>query len=630
MKKKLMTCVMLLLLGLIFSGVGYAAQNYDQAPTLEKKVEQGNLPPVKERLPDEVEVVEPVNQVGEYGGTWNRFHALDAMWGFRQTLVDPLVIWNRKNTGLESNLVKNWHFEEEGTVLVTKLRKEIKWSDGNDFTADDIIFWWRDLASNDEYHAVVPPEWARGLQNLVKVNDYKLRWEFKDPKWIVPYRWTSGFWGSEQIITPAHYLKKFHPKYNSDKTYDELTQANDYMKNPDRPTVYAWELVEAGGSGHRRVWKRNPYYWKVDTEGNQLPYINKIVSVYTPETETKLLKVAQGEIDFQVYDKFSLSAFQNLPYLMQNRKRGNYRIVDGWKFGIGSAPVIVFNWNTQISEAKRKVIHDKRFRRAMSLAIDRKKHNQLFNHGVGRPQQATISKQSLHFQSEKGKKLWKKWANSYAEFDIERANKLLDQMGLTEYNDRGYRLLPNGKELKFVLYTSKEGDEMATLAKNWEKIGVNVIPNNVSGAQMSEVVQSNEWAMRARKDISETNLWTFPDWVFPVRDSSWFAPASGQWFQTGGDQGIKPKEESPIRRLQELYKKGTKIPDIKARNKIVHKAVKIHINEGPFYLGVVGGQRAVPIAKNYFKNIPNHAVIGPWANMTPSNLDPCQFYIDKD
>ncbi|MDQ3397975.1 MAG: ABC transporter substrate-binding protein, partial [Deinococcota bacterium] len=271
--------VFLLLLG---TALAQPAQ-YSEAPMLAEQVEAGDLPPVEERLPDpdDIMMVEPVEEVGQYGGTIRTFHGDPGMGELKMLMYDTPVRWNRDYTEYIPGLFKSWEFNEDGTTVTYHMRQGVKWSDGVPFTTEDILFWWEDMANNTDFGAVQVPWWAYVADQpatLEIIDDYTFSFTFAGPNWNAPYILASGFWNFEPMMAPKHFLSQFHPDYNDEVDgYGELETMRNWHQTPDHPTLFAWHVVQYQ-PGERVIFERNPYYWKVDTEGNQLPYVDRIDS----------------------------------------------------------------------------------------------------------------------------------------------------------------------------------------------------------------------------------------------------------------------------------------------------------------------------------------------------------------
>lgn len=601
-----------------------------EAPMLHELVEKGELPPLDERLPEDVLVVAPHRQIGQYGGTWHRVDMDPGMGAWRMILYEPLVRWSVDySTSTDPGLAKGWDWEDDGRKFNLYLRRGLKWSDGEPFTADDIMFWWEDLALNEDFATRIPPFWMHrplGVRgNVVKIDDYHVQFQFEAPHWIVPNHLSDGFWESEALVIPKHFLSQYHPRYNDSVTdYTQLEEYLNYWQHPEVPTIAAWKTV-VWEPGTRCLAERNPYYYKVDTEGNQLPYIDYVDHSFAENVEVVLTKVISGEVDLQFRNLGT--ALQDVPLLLENQERGNYKVIM-WENTPGSWPAMLINWDHK-DPVMRELIRDQRFRRALAYGVDRPAINETMWLGLGRIQGATISWESPHFQhAPEGRALWKEWAAKYAATDLEAGNRLLDEMGLTERDGDGYRLRPDGETLQIVIlcYAPRVEDVLVSdmVKEGWEQLGIKTIVDPKPDAETSLLRYAGDWDVLAHHE-SEFQIYTYPDWVFPTRDIYW-APLSGKYYQTAGAEGEEPEPGDLISRLWEIYERCLEEPDPIKRHKIVWEGVRIHIDEGPFTIGTVGGQPDPVIARPNIENIPDYGVLGPWQVGGPGNTNPPQYF----
>ena len=477
-----------------FASAAWAAK---EAPELAELVKLGKLPPVEERLPDAPLVVEPVEEIGRYGGTLNRtyFGTSDAA-GWERLTREPLIGWDREYVQLRPNVARAWEVLEDGRVFVFHLRKGMKWSDGTPFTADDILFWYEDIILNKELNPVPPSLWSfKGeLLQVEKIDDYTVKISFSEPYGWFPYQLAE--FGN--IYAPKHYLKQFHINYADQEelerqtreagfsTWNQLfTDKNSAFNNPDYPVITAWK-VDARPSA-RFVASRNPYYWKVDPEGNQLPYIDRVSQQLISDTELMVMKAISGEIDFQI--RHFHNRWLDFPLLMQNAESGKYRVLL-WNSDYAGAAVLYFNLNTK-NPVLRPLFNDSRFRRALSLAIDRDEINELVFLGAGAPQQPFLTPGSPAYDEST--------ARRYTEYDPARANELLDEIGLTQRDSAGYRLSPDGQPIVInIEVRSGVSQEQVTTAElfadYWSKVGIRA------------VVKAGEKPLETRKEAGEHDV----------------------------------------------------------------------------------------------------------------------------
>lgn len=623
--KVLVVWVMVLVLGVSLAVAGQAAQKYHEAPMLAQLVQEGKLPPVDQRLPENPAVVQPVEEIGQYGGTWHRvfkgpsdYHA----WG--RLTYDPIVRFSPDGKSIQPNIAQSWEWSDGGKTLTLHLRKGMKWSDGYPFTADDILFWWNDIALNKNIYPSPPKDWVVGGKpmKVVKVDDYTVKLEFAKPyslalsmlaifkglEWPVAFE-RAGF------FAPAHYLKQFLPKYNPNITGYKEFENKAYDLNPERPVVSPWHVVE-WTPGVRLVAERNPYYWKVDPAGNQLPYIDRIVLNVVQEDQTMVLKAASGEIDMQ----FRHMSITNIGVFLKNRESGNYRVLM-WKSATGANPCIFLNFNDK-DPVLKKLIWNKDFRIALSLGIDRDTINKVVFFNLGVPRQATLIPESPYFVPGTDKE--------YAKYDPDQANKLLDSIGLDKKNADGIRLRPDGKPLTLVADISLPSwpgfvDAMELVQANWRKIGVNLVLNTIDRSLFKTRDTNGE------EDISTWQMdgcnapTVYPVWWIPVRGESYFAPQYGKWYATGGAAGEKP--EGDFAKVIDLYEQVKTATDPAKQVQLMQEIVKLHVDD-LWTIGTVGELPVPVIVKNYFRNVPAKAT-DDWVYMSPGYQHPEQFFIEK-
>ncbi len=613
---------------------------FGEAPMLAEMVAAGDLPPVAERLPvkDDIQVIEPVDGIGQYGGTWHNQSNVETINNIKMVLYDPPVRWRRDYSGYEPGLAKSFSYNDEGTELTWVFREGVKWSDGTPFTTADLQFWWEDIATNDDYKVVQVPWWGFNTDgsnmDVSFPDDYTMVMKWDTPRWVTTFIVAQGFWEWEPMIKPRHYLEQFHPTY-SDSTYEEFEQADKWYLTPDYPTIFAW-YVESVTPGERTVLVRNPYYWKVDPEGNQLPYIDRIDIAIVPDEQVRVLEASAGKYD---------AAFRattnptDIPILLEQAEDNGYHLHQGAVNGAGAWPGWIINQNFSDESVENweeigDLLRDKNFRQGISHAMDRERLIDVAWDGIGTPKQATISPQAWHFNSSEGQAVFEEWANAYAAYDPDLANELLEAANFTDQDGDGFRDLPSGAPFQLILDLGDWGGERLSIAAtesfagDLEAIGVNVLVNNLIGQPDWQLRQDEGLFMFRNTHASELDIWTYPDWLFPLRNNrAW--PQEGRWRQTGGEEGWEPAPDSPAARLQALYDQGLATETIEERHALVWEAVQIHLEEGPFTLGAAGDQPMPVVVGDHFHGIPDLVILGPWAPGSPGNLNPEQFWMDQ-
>lgn len=607
---------------------------FNEAPMLKKLVEKGELPPVEERLPADPVVVNPVEEIGQYGGTWNRVHNGEGMgWWKMINYVEPLVRWNREASDFEPNLARSWEWNEDATELTVHLVAGIKWSDGHPLTVDDFLFWWEDLVLDDTFpHSTPVGTRVNGEpMKVTKIDDYTLKFKFAAPNPLFLGYMARGFYSSSWYIVPSHYLKQYHPKYNPELSKEDTAELIDRYDNrhqyPDMPTYTAWKTVEFE-TGKKAVFERNPYYWKVDPKGNQLPYIDQVVSYRINDPEMLVLKTLEGSIDAQ----FRQYQLRDIPLLVEKSEEAGYRVIL-WDSGQFAWPLIMFGFNYPEKEI-RDVLWNKKFRQALSYAIDRERINDLVFLGLGNPRQASLSRRTPVFQTPEGRKVYQEWAKAYADHNPEKAKQLLDEIGMVDRNGDGFRERPDGKEFKLIV-TTYTGDPMTIDAldfvkQDWQKIGVNTMINPVSGTALNTQYLAGKLMVFGRGGSAAWDLLSAPAHWAPIEYTGYgLAPQAGRYFQTGGKQGIKLPEGSMLEQLQELYAEAVRTVDPEKRNQVLLRAYRLHIDEGPIMIGVNADQPQAVVVKNNFRNVPEFGIPGPWDLGYPGTTNPEQYFIKQ-
>ena len=601
------------------------SMTFKESPLFADQVKAGKLPSVDKRLPDPADllVVKPLNGTGQYGGTWNMsftgpadFHAYD-----RQT-YEAMLAWpaDLKNP-IEPNLAKKWEWSTDNKAITLYLRKGLKWSDGEPFTVDDVVFWWNDIELDTN---LTPAPHAEYMVNgkpmqVEKVDDYTVKLHYDGPNGLTlrMLAFHGGQWPTAfekfGFYAPQHYLKQFHPKYNSSSDYKTFAAKADDL-NPDRPSLWPWRITQWSPSENKLIGERNPYYWKVDDQGNQYPYIDEIYMHLVNNNEVTNLMAANGQLDFQ----FRGIDVAKYTVLSDNSQKGNFHLLR-WPAADGSE--IAFFPNQTIGDADlRTAFRDKRFRQALSLGINRDQVNQVSYLGLGTPRAATVLPQSPYYSEGIDK--------ASAAYDPTQANQLLDQMGLKKGSD-GTRTYSSGKPVQFLVETSTTSgaplDGIQLVVKNWQALGLKV--------DLKTMDRSLYWP-RATGNQVQMAVWGIdrglepmvdPIYQIPFDNRSWFAPQWGVWYNTGGKQGEKP--EGSAAQVQQLYDQFKSTVDPAKQIQIAQQICKIAADD-VFAIGTVGMVPSIVVVKNYVQNVPDSAVTD-WIMFSPNNLHPFQFWFKK-
>ncbi|MCC6170055.1 MAG: ABC transporter substrate-binding protein [Caldilineaceae bacterium] len=619
-----------------------AASAGHEAPMLAEKVAAGELPPLEERLPANPLVVDVVERIGTYGGTWNmalRGGSDNAL--FVRTIgYDYLVRWDPEWKEVIPNIAESFEANETATEFTFKLREGMKWSDGAPFTADDILFWYEDVLMDADLTPVIPTWLVSGDEPVVveKVDDLTVTFRFAAPNGLFLYFLASPT-GDQPTRYPRHYLEQFLPKYN-EAGIDALiaeAQATDWIHlfqlkgggvpstpynalwyNADLPTLYAWDIEVPYIGGQQVVAERNPYYWKVDPEGNQLPYIDEVSYEVGEDVEVLVLKALNGELDMQ---ERHISSLANKAVFTDNMDKGNYHFFET-RFADNNVMSIALNLNHK-DPVLREIFQSKDFRIGLSHAINRQEIIDVVLVGQGEPWQPAPQPGSPFYNE--------RLAKQYTEFDVDLANQHLDAAGLTERDAEGFRLRPDGSRLTFtveVISVKPDWIDMMELIEGyWEAVGVDV--------NISTVDRSLGYAHRDAVEYDALAWWTDggagldtildPYLYFPEHPDSAFAVAWAYWYM-GDTRGEEPSEAA--KRQMELYDQLKSAADPQVQVDLMNQLLEISADE--FY--VMGISQRAPgygIVKNNFHNVPDsfpHAYNYP----APAPTNPEQYYIEGE
>ena len=602
----------ILLSGLIclLTGVSVLAAGYNEAPMLKTRVAAGELPPVEKRLPEEPFVVEPFEEIGQYGGTLYVYARNETIWNdlsvivygeptlAKQEMVDADGKW------WMPQFIKDYDFSNDFKTLTMYLRKGGKWSDGEPFTAEDFTFYWVDCKSNFFKEVPLPLEsLPYGLKEVEKIDDYTVRFHFSDPAPAGLGEFMHVNYGEWGPFSPKHYLKKWHIKYNpkanelaKEEGFENWWEALQYHRiimphqnDMNLPATSAWVLTHK--TLNIRVFERNPYYFAVDTNGNQLPYIDRIISeVVSPEVYE--LKAISGAAD---YGQMGIT-FPNYPLYKKNEENGDYRIifVPGSR---GSEVGIFFNWFDQ-DLIQREIYRDIRFRRAMSLGIDREEINEMIFFGQGVPRQGILLMESFSFYK-------KEWDEYYTQYDPERANILLTEIGLKWDKNHEYRLRPDGETFTLVVEYAGYGYETAVLElvrKQYLDLGIKVILKQLGVELYSEHMEAATHSVGADQ-LGYANVpwcWLDPKWAYPSEHNV-FARPWAQWLESGGTKGEEPPAD-----FREQY---ARIQKLRSVPMLSEEAARLFVEITEFALeklwsiGIVGKVPKIVVVKNRLRNV---------------------------
>lgn len=586
------------------------AITYSESPILQADVKAGNIQPVEDRLPQNPLLISfkgTEKRPGIYGGSLRMLMArpkdvrLMTVYGYARLLrYDER--FNVVPDVLERISVNN------GRTFTLHLRAGHKWSDGKPFTTEDFRYYWEDVATNTELSPVGPPNVFRVNGELPKFRvvdetTVEFSWSKANPYFLEALARSRPLF----IYRPAHYLKQFHPRYQDRAILDTNARSagmrnwagvhnrkdNPYrFDNPDLPTLQPW-MNTTHLPADRFIFKRNPYYHRVDPEGRQLPYIDQVIMTIA---DKRLIpaKTSAGESDLQA----RYLRFDNLPLLKSAEERSEYE-VRTWRVGKGSHLALFPNLNAN-DHVWRQLLRDVRFRRALSMAINREEINKALYYGLAAPAQNSLLPDSPLYRDE--------YKEAWTTYDLSVANQLLDQIGLTVRNKKGIRLMSDGRAAEIIVETAgentEEPDVLQLIQDSWKKIGIKLHVRSSHRDVLRNRIYAGETIMSISSGWENglANVGSAPTELAPTRQVQYQWPKWGQFAETSGQAGRTP-DLPAARRLLVLLNSWAVTPLPKARAKIWHEMLSIHANMA-FVIGIINGTLQPVVVNNRLRNVP--------------------------
>lgn len=600
------------------------------------EVSRGDLPPVAERLPDVPLVVDleaKGRRFGKQGGTLRTMVSRSK--DVRQMVVYGYarLVGYAPDYTLYPDILRDVEVEDERRFTL-HLRPGHKWSDGAPFTSDDFRYWWEQVATNPEITPSGPPDFMHVNGDLGRVSfpdplTVVFEWKMRNPNFLPLLAQASPPF----IYRPAHYLKQYHADFAEPEalaaavrqarvnSWAALHNKLDNMykfDNPKLPTLQPW-LNASGNESARQLFVRNPYYHRVDARGVQLPYID-VVEMHIVGGGLIAAKANAGEVDLQARGL----DFSDISILKKGEAEGgNYRTLL-WANGAASQIAIYPNLNFS-DPVWREVMRDVRFRRALSLGIDRRMINRALYFGLAEEGgMAALSSSPLFAPGQRA---------AWSEMDIAQANALLDEMGLTERTPAGLRKLPDGRPMEFVVETAGERQEvenaLTIIADTWRELGIRLIMRPLD----RDILRNRVYA-----GVSMAAVWfgwdnglptpqTSPSYLAPTNQEFFAWPKWGQFYQTSGAAGEAP-DMPAAQRLQDLSEAWDLAEDNTRRSQIWHEMLQIHAEE-QFGIGVLAEAPQPVVVSKQLNNVPETAIwaFEPGAHFGIHRID--EFFFDQ-
>ena len=582
-----------------------------------EEVENGSLPPVYERIPQDpllVDLAAKGREPGVQGGTLNTM--ITRSKDIRQMVVYGYarLVGYDEQYRLQPDLLAS--FETEGNRKFTlHLRDGHRWSDGMFFTSEDFRYWWEDVANNSELSPAGPPEFLRVEGELPTVT-------FPDTRTVV-YEWSKPNPNFLQtlaqarppfIYRPAHFLKKFHSSYSDPEA---LAEEIDYYRvkswaalhnkldnmykfdNHELPTLQPW-INSTSGKKIRHLFVRNPYYHRIDSNGIQLPYID-IVEMEIVSPGLVAAKANAGETELQARGL----GFRDIPILRKGEADGGDYRTHLWSTGVASQIAIYPNLNVN-DPVWRELFRDVRVRRALSLGINRYAINKALYFKLAKPGAMTVLPTSPFFDQAN--------RDAWASFDPDEANRILDSIGLEERDGYGIRKLPDGRLMELVVETAGERQEVENalqiITDDWRDIGVKLIMRPLD----RDILRNRVFSGNAMASVwfgwdnGLAQPYTSPTYLAPRHQEFLAWPKWGQHYQTGGEVGEAPDME-PARQLMDLALEWDRAETGAEREAVWKQMLAIHADQ-IFAIGLLAEAPQPVVVSNRLRNVPEKAI---WA-----------------
>jgi peptide/nickel transport system substrate-binding protein len=612
-----------------------AAAAFVETPFFAERVQRGELPEVSARLPKQpltIDLVAKGRSVGKPGGEvatliarardirYMSVHSYSRLAGYNEKLaLEPDILASLDN--------------ENDQVFTFHLREGHRWSDGKPFTTEDFRYFWEDIAHNAELSPT-------GLPEFLLVDGQAPRFEVLDER-TVRYSWDKPnprflpvLAGPRDpyLYRPAHYLKRFHAKYSDKAKLDEAAKKQKLKSwaalhnrmddmfentNPDLPTLQGWRVTNAAPAT-RFVFERNPYYHRVDSSGQQLPYIDRVI-LDVAAGGLMAAKANAGEADLL----FRGLSMGDIPILKEGERSKGYKTLL-WPYARGSELALYPNLNAT-DPVWRALNRDLRFRRALSLGIDRKTLNNALLFGLGTEGNNTIVAESPLFSPE--------LRTTNAGYDPGEASRLLDEVGLTKRNGAGIRLMPDGRELEIIVETDGEGglvvDGLTLISEFWREIGVKLFVKPQDRTILRNRAYSGLTVMVAAQglDLAVPTANMAPTELAPMMQTFYSWPKWGQHAETKGKNG-EACDVPEAQRLLELYERWMGTGDDAVQEQVWRDMLANHA-ENQWSIGTVAGALQPIIIKNGLSNVPKRALYSwePTSMLGVYRVD--EFYWDR-
>ena len=609
---------------------------FGEAPALAQLVAAGKLPPVRERLPDQPMVLPTLGTIGQYGGTLRRFYLgpSDRANFFRVSRAS-FARYAPDGFSVLPSVAKGWSASKDGKEWTVFLREGLKWSDGEDFNVDDIMFQYEHVILNKE---LTPGDRlvrflrigqdAEGnpfLATIEKIDDYSFKVKYPLPNFLFTDILAQTEENAGRVIrnvfwNPEHYMKQFHIDFNTNAVadakaagFDTWTQWYDsktaYITNQEKPGIWPWLYVNQLGDSVVTA-NRNPYYWAVDSDGKQLPYIDTISMSLVQNPTVGTLRALQGEIDLQGRH----IQLNNFPVLKEGEEKGGYHLVLCPSFGGTDATLYTnFSYPGPTGDALRNL----KFRQAMSIAIDRDAINEISFLGLGTARQNVPAPGHAQYPGIEYEKAW-------TQYDPALAIQMLDEI-YPEKNSDGWRM-NQGERIDIIIAASP-------IFQPYPDIGEQVV------GDLRDVGIFADMDVQARSlYFTRMRANEYPIFLFSQDSGFSYVQAGGgttersspgwsKWINTDGEEGIEP----PPSAIEEEQIKANAPTLPEAERNRVGKEYYQRMIDNLHTIGIIGMSPAfqgVVVVNNRLQNVPETGVANLFTFRTPNGAFPEQWWFE--
>ena len=609
-----------------------AAVNADllESPMLAEMVEAGELPPLEERLPRDPMVIDDMpDGNGRFGGVINQvwLGPSNDRWGVAKQQEEFLVMISQDGTNVVPNLAHELEVLDDARRFRFHLREGLKWSDGDDFTTEDVEFYWEHIVLAELTRPINPVFFTGNGERaeLNVIDDYTFEIVHANPYYNFPIEFTMQI---REFFYPAHYGRTILPEFIGEERALAIAQEQGYANLEQflgAKTYYFWVEEDvptmrpfvSGNSPDSAVYRtvRNPYYWKVDGDGRQLPYVDGIHYRLVEDRESIVLAAIAGELDFQDR-RVSMDMFTTL---MENRESGNYDLIE-WTSASGANVGVTFN-HAVADPVLRRLFQDDRFRKAISVAVDREELVALTSAtGLEIPRQASVLPNGAYYSES--------WEEAYAQYDPDLANELLDELGLEWDSNGEWRLRPDGEVLEIVNTVQDipgSGPNPYEVIEQYiREVGIRWITRPVDRSLREQLI--NDRAHEAtQQGLQGWNFVVRPTDYVPVQpDGAWHG-AYYDYITSNGEVGIEPTGD--VLELIEVWDDLGAAPIGPERDRLARRIVQLH-EENLWIVGFYGGAPTISIFSNRLGNRPSDGMIHTDPLRSPLNARPIIWYFN--